>query len=68
MDIDEEISKLEEIINCVPGTVIQRVLKKDGTGLEWTLGLGCLNEPKTYFNGDTIKECLEKAKEVWGER
>ena len=67
MDIDQEIEALEVIINCVPGTIIQRTLKKEGTGLEWTLGLGCLQEPKTYFTGDTIKECVQKAKKSWGE-
>jgi hypothetical protein len=65
MDIDEEIRKLEEIVNCVPGTIIQRVLTSDGVG--WSLGLGCLNEPKKYYNAGTIKECLEMAQKDWGE-
>lgn len=59
MDIDAEFEKLEETIDCVPGTVLQRTLLEDGMG--WVLGVGCFNAPKVFYGGTTVKECLEKA-------
>ena len=64
-DIDEEIYKLElnqTVYQNVPGTILQRVLTKEGVG--WTLGFGGMKDPKFYFTGNTIRECLEKAKKA----
>jgi len=45
----------------VPGTQLCRLLKKEGRGVEWGLGIGGAMEPKIFFYGDTIEEVLSAA-------
>lgn len=68
MDMDKELSELEQLFEmvggsrkyCVPGTVLARVLTEDGIG--WVLGLGCMHEPKQFYQAGTIRECLAKCR------
>lgn len=45
------------------GTSLSRSLAPK-EGVMWTLGIGPMGLPKTFFNGDTIDECLEKAEKA----
>lgn len=63
MNIEKEINKIKYMINCMPGTILQRTLLLEGD-IGWTLGIGCMNQPKTFFTGSSIEECIEKA-EKW---
>jgi hypothetical protein len=67
MDIEKKILSMERMINCVPGTVLQRTLLPDNE-VGWTLGLGCMQDPKAFFTGRSIKECIEKAEKEWGKK
>ena len=46
----------------VPGTIISRILTPKS--IEWSLGLGLMNERKMFFTGKTISECVKKAEEI----
>ena len=61
MNIEERISRLEsKIYNpTIPGTSIARIITDDGMG--WTLGLGPMSQPKMWFNGKSIEECISLA-------
>ena len=64
MSIDDRIEALEclaaELGLCsssIPGTVLQRTLHSK-SGVDWTLGIGTLNERKVFYSGDTIEDVL----------
>jgi hypothetical protein len=66
-------SKIDDIINIlerdlieaghVPGTSLTRTLPggNNARGFAWCLSLGAMHEPKRFFEGVTIEECLNKA-------
>lgn len=58
--LEDRLLNLEDYIPGIPGTSLTRVLAKDH-GIEWCLGIGRLLEPKEFFYGSSIEECLEKA-------
>lgn len=74
LTISDRIIGLEEELGLtVPGTQLCRVLSKNSPLVEWCLALGRMWEPKRFFYGLTIEECLNAAEnaimpvEEWGE-
>lgn len=65
MSIDERIQHLENKFKMYPGqvsgTILTRVLTP--TQLMWSLGLGGMSQPKTFFEAPTIEECLHLAEQ-----
>jgi len=64
--IDKAIGILEQELikrGTVPGTSITRTLPggNNARGFAWCLSLGAMHEPKRFFEGVTIEECLNKA-------
>lgn len=57
MTIDQRIAKLEKVWG--KGTSISRQLAENG--YRWCIGLGQMQDPKTWFTGKTIEQCLKKA-------
>lgn len=47
----------------LPGTQLMRVLHPMA-GMDWSLGVGGLGQPLTFFVGKTVEEVLEKT-EIW---
>lgn len=61
MNIEERIQRLEALSpGVVPGTALQRVLKET-SGYQWSLAIGGMHRPKSFFYGDTIEELLDAA-------
>jgi len=61
--LDERIEALEHRVlpkGSVPGTVLIRVLPQSG-GVQWSLGIGRLQEPQDFFDGATIAEAVSLA-------
>ena len=44
----------------VPGTSFVRIITEHD-GIQWSLGLGLMQDRKQYFVAPTISECLDKA-------
>lgn len=65
MDVEKEINALEQFIDGVQGTILQRTLLP-GRRVGWTLSLGRMQDPKKFFTGQTIQECVERAKKWAG--
>jgi hypothetical protein len=62
MTIDDRIKYLEHAFKLtVPGTIIQRVMNQNGPGVVWSLGIGNMNSPKTFFFGSSLEEAVLKA-------
>mgnify|MGYP003436038792 FL=1 len=61
MKIEKRILRLESLYREPSGFTLSRVLGPNG--LYWCIGLGQMMMPKDFFEGKTIKECLEKAEE-----
>jgi hypothetical protein len=59
LTIDERIEALEAAVTSrgSPGTQIVRVLKAD-TGVQWSLGIGGISLPKTFFQGPSIENVV----------
>lgn len=65
MTITERIEAIEKLIPGLPGTQISRVMHEEsGKGVCWSLGLGGLGQPKRFFGGPTIEDCLDQAEIV----
>ena len=60
-NIDQRILRLEskQTHPTIPGTSIGR--QQTETGFQWVLGLGAMCDPKQWYTGQTIEECLTKA-------
>lgn len=60
--IDERINDLENLFwsPIIAGTTISRVLTQND-GLQWCLALGAMYEPKKFFDGVTIEDCIDAA-------
>ncbi len=61
--LEERIIQLEKD-QSIPGTIIQRTLHKD-KGVEWTIGIGGMNAPKSFYSGVTLEEAVCKAEEEY---
>ena len=67
VDVDRDLARLEKAAQEYPwqvaGTVIQRVLAQgEGSGVEWSLGLGGFQRRKTFFNASSLTEVINAAK------
>ncbi len=67
MTFSERLLRLEQK-SCppytVPGTTLSRCFLPI-SGVGWSLGLGMLMEPKQFFVGNTIEDCLDQAEKVY---
>lgn len=49
-----------ELEQLIPGTTIIRCVLENGK-LGWNIGIGGLMLPKSWYYGESLLECLEKA-------
>ena len=61
LTLERRIERLENQFRKPSGTNIDRVLKFDGDGVMWCLGLGQMGMPKQFFYGNTIEEVISFA-------
>lgn len=70
LSIDKRISIIEERLGMfaggrVPGTILMRVMSQHPRGgTEWCLSIGQVQQPKRFFNGKTIEDCIVQAEEA----
>jgi hypothetical protein len=72
-NIEERIQALEKIdmsINnhTLPGTQLVRCFFEENEGIMWSLSIGHIALPKTFFVGKTIEECVRQAEKVFTEK
>jgi hypothetical protein len=60
--IDERIAAMEAALPRanLAGTTLKRVLGEE-SGLAWSLAMGTMDMPKTFFRGPTIEDVLAQA-------
>lgn len=63
-ELDLRIEKIESKLSSPAGTCISRTLD-DSNGLKWVIGFGQMSMPKSFFYGNTIEECIEKAEKAF---
>lgn len=60
MVIEERIYSIEKKFgHSIPGTILNRILTKEGSG--WSIGFGVFNGEKQWFYGKTIEDVLDQA-------
>lgn len=65
-ELEARLNSIEEFMGGVPGTTLSRVLVYN-KGIEWCLAVGKLSQPKFFFYGSTIEQCINQA-EQWMNR
>ena len=60
--IQERIEVLEQFFSpTCPGTIIQRSLKLNASGTDWTIGFGTMGAPKRYFTASLLEDAVRAA-------